>query len=168
MSGAPLDRSALLKLLEAARWAPSSGNGQPWRFVYGLRGTPAFDALLAVLAPGNREWAHAAGALILVAARTVREDGKPARTAPFDAGAAWMALALQGTLSGLVVHGMEGFDYAQASAVAGLPPEVAAQAMVAVGHPGRLEELPERFRPREAPSDRRPVEDFAFEGRHPR
>jgi nitroreductase len=168
MSGAPLASEAVLTLLEAARWAPSSGNGQPWRFVWALRGTPAFEALLATLVPGNREWAHAAGALVLVAARTVRDDGKPAPTAAFDAGAAWMALALQGTLSGLVVHAMAGFDKAQASLAAALPPGVEPQAMVALGHPGRAEDLPEKHRARESPSDRLPLEQLAFEGRHRR
>jgi nitroreductase len=168
MSGAPVDRAALLTLLEAARWAPSSGNGQPWRFVWAVRGTPAFDALLATLVPGNLEWAHAAGALLLVSAKTERDDGKPARTAAFDAGAAWMALALQGTLSGLVVHGMAGFDAARAREAAALPAGVEPQAMVAVGHPGRLEDLPESYRAREAPNDRLPLEAWAFEGRYGR
>lgn len=164
MSGAPVDREALLTLLEAARWAPSSGNGQPWRFVYGLRGTPAFEVFLATLVPGNREWAHRAGALVLLATRTVREDGKPAATAAFDAGATWMSFALQGTISGLVVHAMAGFDEEAARAAAGLPPHVEPQAMIAVGHPGRVEDLPERLRPREQPNDRLPLEAIAFEG----
>jgi len=165
MSGAPVSREAILTLLEAARWAPSSGNGQPWRMVWALRGTPAFDALLAALVPGNQEWAHAAGALLVVATATVREDGKPAGSAQFDAGAAWMALALQGTLSGLAVHAMGGFERAKAVAAAGLPPGVEPQAVVAVGHPGRPEDLPPKLREREAPNDRRPVEAWAFEGR---
>jgi nitroreductase len=165
MSGAPVDREALLTLLEAARWAPSGGNGQPWRFVSARRGTPAFDAFLAALVPGNREWAHAAGALVLLAARTVRDDGKPAASAAFDAGAAWMAFALQGTLSGLVVHAMGGFDAAAARAAAALPAGVEPQVMIAVGHPGPVEALPERLRAREVPSDRLPLGELAFEGR---
>ncbi len=165
MSGAPIGREALLTLLEAARWAPSGGNGQPWRFVWALRGTPAFEALLAALVPGNREWAHAAGALVLLAARTVRDDGKPAASAAFDAGAAWMALALQGTLSGLVVHAMGGYDAAAARAAAALPDDLQPQVVIAVGHPGPAEALPERLRAREAPSDRLPLEALAREGR---
>jgi len=164
MSGAPVAQEALLTLLEAARWAPSGGNGQPWRFVYGLGGTPAFDALLAALVPANREWAHRAGALVLLAAKTVRDDGKPATSAAFDAGAAWMAFALQGTISGLVVHAMGGFDRDVARAAASLPPGVEPQVVIAVGHPGRVEGLPERLRAREQPSERLPVEAIAFEG----
>ena len=165
MSGTPLTREAMFTLLEAARWSPSSGNGQPWRVVWALRGTPTFDAILAALVPGNQAWAHAAGALLVMATATLREDGKPAASARFDAGAAWMALALQGTLSGLAVHAMGGFDAAKAVAAAGLPEGVEPQAVVAVGHPGPAEALPEKLREREAPNDRRPVEAWAFEGR---
>jgi nitroreductase len=165
MSAAPVSRQAILTLLEAARWAPSGGNGQPWRFVYALRGTPAFDAFLAALVPGNREWAHAAGALLVLAARTVRDDGKPASSAAFDAGAAWMALALQGTLSGLVVHAMGGFEKEAARAAAALPAGVEPQVMIAVGHPGRAEDLPEKLRAREQPNDRRPLSEIVFAGR---
>lgn len=165
MSGAPVSPEALLTLLEAARWAPSGGNGQPWRFVWARRGTPAFDALLGALVPANQAWAHAAGALVLLCARTVRDDGKPATSAAFDAGAAWMALALQGTISGLVIHAMGGFDEAAARQAAGLPGDLQPQVVIAVGHPGPIEALPERLRAREAPSDRLPLEALAREGR---
>jgi nitroreductase len=165
MSGAPVELAALRTLLEAARWAPSGGNGQPWRFVFARRGTPAFDPLLAALVPGNREWAHAAGALVLLAARTVRDDGRPAASAAFDAGAAWMAFALQGTITGLVVHAMGGFDREAARAAAALPAGVEPQVMIAVGHPGDPQALPEKLRAREAPSDRLPLDGIAFEGR---
>lgn len=165
MSGAPVDREALLTLLEAARWAPSGGNGQPWRFVWARRATPAFEALLSTLVTGNRVWAHAAGALVLLAARTVRDDGKPATSAAFDAGAAWMSLALQGTLSGLVVHAMGGFDRAAARAAAGLPDGVEPQVVIAVGHPGSPDALPDNLRARETPSERLPLSALAFEGR---
>jgi nitroreductase len=165
MSGTPLPLAALLPLLEAARWAPSGGNGQPWRFVYALRGSPAFDAFQAALVPGNREWAHAAGALVVLAARTVRDDGKPAPSAAFDAGAAWMAFALQGARSGLVVHAMGGFEREAARAAAALPPGVEPQVVIAVGHPGPVEALPERLRAREVPSDRLPLDQIAVEAR---
>jgi nitroreductase len=160
MSGEPLARAQLLTLLEAARWAPSGGNGQPWRFAFALGGTPQFERFLAALVPGNREWCVRAGALVLIAAKVVRDDGKPAPSAPFDAGAAWMSLALQGTISGLVVHAMGGFDREAARAAAALPVGVEPQVMVAVGHPGRVEELPEKLRARETPSDRLPLEDL--------
>jgi nitroreductase len=166
MSGAPLTRDELLPLLEAARWAPSGGNGQPWRFAFALGGTSHFDRYLAALVPGNREWCLRAGALLLLSARVVRDDGRAAPSAPFDAGAAWMGLALQGTLSGLVVHAMGGFDREAARAAAALPAGLEPQVMIAVGHPGRVEDLPEKLREREVPSDRLPLEALVVEGRY--
>ncbi len=165
MSGAPVTREQLLPLLEAARWAPSGGNGQPWRFAYALAGTPHFARFLDTLAPFNREWCVRAGALVLVAARMVRDDGKPSPLAPFDAGAAWMGLALQGTQSGLVVHAMAGFEREGMRAAAALPAGLEPMVMVAIGHPGRVEDLPERVREREHPSDRLPLEALVVEGR---
>ena len=165
MSGAPVARDQLLTLLEAARWAPSSGNGQPWRFAYALAGTPHFDRFHATLVPGNRVWCVRAGALVLLAAKVVRDDGQPSPTAPFDAGAAWMALALQGTISGLVVHAMAGFDHEAARTAVELPGGLEPQAMVAIGLPGRVEELPEKLREREQPNDRMPLAALVVEGR---
>jgi len=166
-SGEPLPDGALGSLLEAARWAPSSGNNQPWRFVYARCGTAAFKAFHDLLAPGNKPWCEKASALVVVVARMTRADGRPARTHAFDTGAAWMSLALQAHLLGLVAHGMEGFDYDRAGQVIGLPPDHAIQCMVAVGRPGRREDLPEPYRGREEPSDRRARDSFAFEARFP-
>ena len=102
---------------------------------------------------------------MLLAAKVVRDDGRPSPLAPFDAGAAWMGLALQGTISGLVVHAMAGFDREAARQAAALPAGVEPQVMIAVGHPGRVEELPEKLREREQPSDRLPLEALSVEGR---
>jgi nitroreductase len=166
MSGVPLTQAQLLPLLEAARWAPSGGNGQPWRYAFALGGTPHFDRFLAALVPGNRDWCMRAGALLILSAKVVRDDGRPAASAAFDAGASWMALALQGTLSGLVVHAMGGFDKEAARAAASLPAGLEPQVMIAVGHPGRVEELPEKLREREVPSDRLPLDALVVEGRY--
>jgi nitroreductase len=168
MSGERLAESDFMRLFEAARWAPSSGNRQPWRFAYARRGTPPWERFLGLLDEGNRVWASAAAALIVVASRTVTErDRSPARTHAFDTGAAWQNLALQGASQGLVVHGMAGFDYDRAREVARVPAEYDVQAMVAVGVPGDPDALPERLRKRETPSARRPVREFAFEGAFP-
>ena len=167
MSGEPLPDGALVTLLEAARWAPSSGNNQPWRFVYAVRGTAAFKAFHDLLAPGNKPWCEQASVLFVVASRATRDDGSPARTHAFDTGAAWMSLALQAHLMGLVAHGMGGFDYEKAAQVIGLLADHVIHCMVAVGRPGRREDLPEPYRAREEPSDRRPTGSFAFEGRFP-
>lgn len=167
MSGEPVTEGEVLLLLEAARWAPSSGNGQPWRFVWARRGSEAFDALLGTLVEGNRVWCIRAGAFLLVASATAQADGRPVPTHAFDAGAAWMSLALQGSKMGLVVHAMAGFDQEAARRVAAVPADHGVHCVVAVGRPGRVEELPEKLRPREEPNGRNPVSSFAFEGRFP-
>ncbi len=170
MSGGHLNRSTLMTLLEAARWAPSSGNSQPWRFVFGLRPTSGFNNLLEVLNPGNRVWCAQAGALILITSQTWMErkgQRMPLPTHAFDAGAAWMSLALQGSSMNLVVHAMAGFDPVKAREVVSLPEGIEPQAMIAVGFPAPLDQLPESLRDREKPSERKPVSEFAFEERWP-
>jgi len=167
MSGEALDRADLDRLFEAARWAPSSMNGQPWRFAFALAGSPNFATFFDLLVPANQAWCSRAGALVVVLSKTTFDNGKPARTHSFDAGAAWMSLALQGSRMGLVVHGMQGFDYDAARARLGVPEEYTVECMIALGKPGRVEDLPEGYRAREQPSDRKPVEAFAFEGAFP-
>ena len=93
MSGEALTREELCTLFEAARWAPSSGNGQPWRFVYALAGTIEFRAFFELLAAGNRPWCAKAGVLVVVASRHQRANGQPARTHAFDTGAAWASVS---------------------------------------------------------------------------
>ncbi len=167
MSGAPLTLEELYRLFEAARWAPSSGNNQPWRFAYAIAGTPHFSAFYDVLEEGNKTWCKRAGALLIVASRTVSDTGRRARTHSYDTGAAWSNLAHQGTIMKLVVHGMEGFDYERAAAVIRLPKDHQVEAMIAVGHPGKVEELPERYRERETPNNRKPISSFIVEGAFP-
>ena len=96
-------------LLDAARWAPSASNTQPWRFLAGRRGERAFDVLLAALVPGNQAWARDAGALVLVAAETADEEGTPRPWAVYDAGQAAGHLTAQATALGLSVRQMGGF-----------------------------------------------------------
>lgn len=166
MSGAHVDRASLLTLFEAARWAPSAFNNQPWRFVYALRGTPAWPRFLALLTPRNQSWCGNAGALVIIASKTTFDkNGKPSKTHSFDAGAAWMNAALQAHLQGLVAHGMEGFDYGAAGGLVGLPDGYVVEAMFAVGHPAAPEVLPEELREEEKPKGRKPVGSFAFEAR---
>ena len=165
MSGEPVSESDLMRLFEAARWAPSSGNFQPWRFVYARAGTPHFDKFFDLLAEGNRAWTPRAGALIVVVSKNELDNGNPARTHSFDTGSAFMCLALQGAEMGLVVHGMAGFNYDRARAELGIPGNFTVECMIAVGHPGKVEGLVERDRLRESPSGRRPVKESVFEGK---
>lgn len=168
MSGQELGAEDLAAVFEAARWAPSSYNNQPWRFVHARRGGPHWHGFLDLLADGNRIWASRAGALVVIASRrTFERNGRPSRTHEFDTGAAWGYLALQGSMRGLVVHGMEGFDYDKARALIGAPADFDVLAMAAVGRPGRVEDLPEPLRRVESPSGRKKVAEIAFEGRFP-
>ena len=159
-----IEHDKLMSLFEAARWAPSSYNNQPWRFVYAKRGTPAFDAFLNLLVDFNKQWAQHAGALVVVISKNDFEKiEKPSRTHAFDTGAAWQNIALQGHALGLVVHGMEGFSYANAKELLQIPEGYTVQAMFAVGKPGKKENLPEELQEREEKSDRKKVKEFVFE-----
>lgn len=164
MTGEELPPEDLMSLFEAARWAPSSGNNQPWRFVYARRGTPAWEKFFGLLTPGNQSWALRASVLALAVSRTVRDNGKPAATHSFDTGAAWMSLALQARFMGLVAHGMEGYDKATAARELHLPADCVPEAMIAIGIYGLPELLPEEKRAGETPSQRRPVTEWVFEG----
>jgi nitroreductase len=165
MSGESISERELMTLFEAARWAPSSYNGQPWRFIYARRESKAWDSFCGLLDDFNKGWAPKAAALIVVASHKVFDwDDKPSRTHSFDAGAAWQNFALQGSKMGLVVHGMEGFDYDRAQAALRIPDAFDVEAMVAVGRRASVEALDQELREMESPSDRRPLAEIAFEG----
>jgi nitroreductase len=165
MSGAEMAEEDLMTLFEAARWAPSSYNNQPWRIMYARRGTEHWETFLGLLAEGNRAWAKDAAALLLFASQeTFDYNGKPSPTHSFDAGAAWENLALQASLKGYVAHGMQGFDYERARSALGIPQGFRVEAMAAVGRPGDPEDLPEALRAREAPSGRKPLAQTVCEG----
>lgn len=148
-------------LLEAARWAPSAGNTQPWRFVVALRGTPAHAAVLDTLAGGNRQWAHAASALVLVAAETVAADGTPRPWAVYDTGQAVAHLSVQAQHEGLAVHQLGGFDVAAAAALLAGSSRVQPLVVLAVGRRADAAQLPGPLAARErAPRTRLAVDDL--------
>lgn len=165
MSGEAMTDEELMPLFEAARWAPSSYNGQPWRFIYARRDTPHFDVFFDLLVEWNRLWAGKAAALVLIIARkNFEHNEKPSITHAFDTGAAWENLALEGARRNLVVHGMEGFDYEKARIVLKIPEVFEILAMVAIGKRGRKEDLPPKVLEGESPSDRRPLQEIVMEG----
>jgi len=161
----PVTEAQVLTLLEAARWAPSASNLQPWRFIYALKGEPEFDTLLSLLVPFNEGWAKNAGALIFIASVTSFDGERQNTTNSFDAGAAWMSLAIQAQGLGLVTHGMAGLDYEKAPLVLELSPLLKVEAAVAVGYQGDASSLADFLQTREAPSDRQPLETIAFKGK---
>jgi nitroreductase len=165
MSGEEIAEDDLMTLFEAARWAPSSYNNQPWRILYARRGTEHWQLFFDLLADFNKAWAKEAAALLLfVSKETFDFNGEPSVTHSFDTGSAWENLALQGWLKGLVVHGMQGFDYERARTVMNIPEGFRVEAMAAVGKPGDVGALPDTLRERETPSGRRRLAETICEG----
>ncbi len=166
MTDKGVSRAQVMALLEAARWAPSSYNEQPWRFVYAIDPEDR-QRLLDALFEGNRSWAQAAPVLIFVlASPAFARNGRPNPHAWFDAGAAWMSLALQATKLGLHTHAMGGFDSEKARKALDLGDDLDVICAVAVGHQAPATVLPEKMAQIEAPSPRRPFEEIAFEARY--
>ncbi|MBK7723108.1 MAG: nitroreductase family protein [Austwickia sp.] len=150
----PVDGEDLARLFEAARWAPSSGNSQPWRYLVTYRGEPAHQRLLATLNEGNRRWAGAAPVLVASYAQVTfpAKGDRPARpnpTALHDLGMANALLAIQATALGLHVHFMSGFDQEAVNAAFPPPPDVQPVAVFTVGHGGDPQDLPEDLAARE-------------------
>jgi nitroreductase len=168
MSGKAVTPQEVGSLFDAARWAPSSYNNQPWRFLYALRDTPDWDLFFSFLVPFNQKWC-ALGALlgVILSKNTFDKSGKPSRTHSFDTGAAWHNISLQGTAMGLVVHGMEGFDYDLAKERLNVPDGCTVEAMFVVGRKGDPAQLPEEIRAKEAPGPRKPLAEIAAAGAFP-
>lgn len=161
----PVSRDAEMQLFEAARWAPSSANEQPWQFIVGDRFTSpeAFAAMLGAIDESNQVWAQYAPVLVLAAARPDSEKyGQPNRFAWYDTGQAIMLITLQATAMGLGLRQMAGFDHEKASAACGLTPPFEPVVMMALGYPGEPDVLHnERHRTSELkPRTRRPIADF--------
>ena len=165
MSGESISPDELAVLFEAARWAPSAGNTHPWRILYAHRDTEQWPLFFNLLVERNQVWCRNAAALLLfISRKTNEQSGRALITHSYDTGAAWENLALQGTLKGLVVHGMAGFDYARARTTLNIPDDFNVEAMAAVGRPGPITALPEDFQARESPNTPRPISELVFEG----
>jgi len=165
MSGEEIAEEELLTLFEAARWAPSSYNNQPWRILYARRNTTHWQLFFDLLVDFNKTWVKEAAALVVFLSKTTFDhNDEPAVTHSFDTGAAWENFALQATLKNLVVHGMQGFDYDRARTVLKIPLNFQVEAMAAIGKPGKKEDLPVRLQERETPSDRRKLAETINEG----
>ena len=150
-------------LLEAARWAPSFGNTQPARYLLGVRGTPAFDRILATLNSGNRAWAHRAGLLLIGVVVTTNEKGD-VPYAEYGLGLASENLVLQAVELGLIAHQMAGFSPDAVRDFFALPADAVPKVAIAVGSPGDPSVLEEdwRIEREQAARARIPLEEFAF------
>ena len=156
--------AVLLSLFEAARWAPSGGNGQPWHFIVGRKGTPTHDKLVSVIKEGNLPWAAQAPVLMLTVAKMTTSSGRPHRHAFHDVGLAVANLTLQATAHDLYVHQMGGFEPEKARDGFAIPEGFEAVTAIALGYLGEPELLDEKNREREtSPRTRRPLAEFVFE-----
>ena len=165
MSGEEIPDVELMVLFEAARWAPSSNNNQPWRILYARRNTEYWPLFFNLLTESNQVWArNAAVLLVFISKTTFDHNNQPSITHSYDTGAAWENLALQGMLKGYVVHGMQGFDYELARTALNIPGEFNVEAMAAIGKPGNKGELPEGLQKRESPNNRRKLSETICEG----
>lgn len=168
-SDAVIPEETLLSFIEAARWAPSAYNSQPWRFLYARRGTPNWERYLGLLNEFNRSWAQHASALVIIASKTTftapgASEETPALWHTFDTGSAWGHLALQASISGWHTHGMAGFDQEKTRAELKIPAEYALHAAIAIGKLGDKASLAEYLQGRELPSSRVPLSQLAAEG----
>jgi nitroreductase len=149
-SDKPVGEEVILSLFKAARWAPSSFNAQPWRFIMGKRGDETYPVLLDLLSDSNRTWAKTAPVLVLSIAETYFVDrGKENRFALYDTGMAVGNLLIQATFAGLYVHQMGGYDAEKAKGIFKLPEHQTPMAMMAIGYKGDRKQLPEDVAKRE-------------------
>ena len=169
-SGGAISEEALLALLEAARWAPSANNAQPWRFIYLLPDSPDWQGLLNTLNENNRRWAPQASAFLVLLSHTTHIH--PGASEPthlyshsLDAGAAWAYLALQAEASGWSTHPIGGYDRAALQVLLGVPEDYRLETLVAVGKRGPADGLPDDLRSREQPTPRRPLTEIVAKDR---
>lgn len=165
----PMPTGDLLTILEAARWAPSAYNIQPWRFIYAMRGDAHWDDCLDLLDAFNASWARNSSALVFVVSDTAMpahgaRPAKLSRTHSFDAGAAWAHLALQATISGYQAHAMAGIHFEEARRRLAVPDNYRVEIAVAIGVQTDPSRLPSPLQEREKPSSRLPLEEIASVG----
>jgi nitroreductase len=163
----PVEPAILASLFEAARWAPSSNNEQPWAYLVATKDDAEnFAKTLSVLVEFNADWAKEAPVLMIAVSRLNFQNGTPNRNAFYDTGAATALLSVEATARGLAIHQMAGFDLAKAKQVFEIPADCAPIAAVAIGYPGDPSALPEKLRDREvAPRTRKPLSEFVMSGR---
>jgi nitroreductase len=158
--------AADLKIIfEAARWAPSSYNEQPWRFFLGHRGSETYNRILDTLVPFNQDWAKSAPVLILgVAKARFSHNDSPNNYAGHDLGAAMALMAVQATALGLAAHQMAGFDWVKARESFAIPETYAMGSVMALGYQGELSDMAEKFQAQEqSPRSRKPLSEIVLE-----
>ena len=163
----PVPQDVLRSIFEAARWAPSSNNEQPWAYIVATKEHKEnFEKMLSVLVEFNAGWAKSASVVALAVARlTFAKNNTPNRNAQYDTGAASALLSMEATAHGLAVHQMAGFDPEKARQVFGIPPGWEPIAALAIGYQGDPASLPPPLKDREiAPRTRKPIAEFVMAG----
>lgn len=163
-SSKEVDPDALMSIFEAACWAPSGGNLQPWRYII-ARNEQDKLKFKSFINEGNWNWCQHAPVLALLTVQTTRGDNKPNRTAMLDAGASWACLALEAMHQGLITHAMGGFQPDLAKEVLDIPDDYECCIVIAIGYRGDKDQLAEKDRSREFPSTRRPFKQSLYEGK---
>lgn len=160
----PITSEQVETLFEAAKWAPSSVNEQPWQYIYANKGEELWDVIFGTLHEGNQVWAKNAPVLVVSLARTTfSRNGRANAYAMYDLGGANVLLSLQATSMGLNVHQMGGYDHEGLRQALRVPSDLELGVIMAIGFPGDGEQLPEQLRERDrAPRVRRPLEDFVM------
>jgi nitroreductase len=153
----------LYAVLDAAHWAPSSNNDQPWRFIV-AKTDEQLELFRGLLNEFNQIWATKAPVLIVIASDKLRANGDPNGAHHFDSGTAWGYMALQAKLLGMVTHAIGGYDRAKAREALNVPDHYELHAVIALGYQGDKAGLPEALQQREVPNGRRPLQEVVFEG----
>ena len=155
----------LKKVFEAARWAASSFNEQPWRFIVGRKGDKVYEKIFESLGANNQKWAKTAPVLMLGAAKTkFSHNGTPNRVALYDLGAAASYMTLEAAALGLATHQMAGFDTDKAKKLFGIPEDYVMGAAIALGYQGEPEKLEDAGQREQEtkPRSRKPLGEFVF------
>jgi nitroreductase len=159
-SDTPIPHDKILQIFEAARWAPSSYNAQPWSFIIGKKGDGLFNKMLEALVPSNSLWAENANVLVLAVAEVIKDE-KENKYAFYDVGQAVAFLSLEAEALEINVHQMGGFDSKKAEAMFEIPSEKKAVCVLALGYRGSIDTLPEELQKRESsPQMRKPLGDI--------
>jgi nitroreductase len=166
MSGEEINEKDLMSLFEAAKWAPSSFNEQPWRFIYAKKGSKAWDNIFSTLVEFNQSWNKNTPYLIVIISKDIYDKNQKSYfNSFFDTGAAWQNFALQATLKNFITHPMGGFDKENLAKKINLPENHTIQAVVSLGKLGNKKNLPEDLQKIEIPSQRKNVNKFVFKNK---
>lgn len=166
MSGESVSTAELMTLFEAARWAPSTYNEQEWRYLYATQGSENWATFFGLLAEPNQKWCDKAAVLVVICSSTkLSQNGKDNPVHSFDSGASFENLCLQAAEMELVAHGMAGFDFERTKQELQIPDDFSVEAMIAIGRPGKVTDLPQALQEKETPSSRKPLNEIVGEGK---